>query len=154
MVCPNCNSTDLKKLSLIHAAGVYESRGRVGGVLLGSGNGFLLGKYKGASQSRLSRLASPPRKAPYIVPVVLWLIGFFIVMAFAGRGKLSWMMGALSVGYLLLLPAYLLAALLYNFFLRPKKFKDWNEEFICQRCGFHSIIRKGETGVALEALNR
>jgi len=86
MVCPNCNSTDLKKLSLIHAAGVYESRGRIVG-LTGSGDGVLLGKYRGASQSRLSKLTSPPRKAPYVSPFVLWLLGFFVVMAFAGRGK-------------------------------------------------------------------
>jgi hypothetical protein len=154
MVCPNCNSTDVKKLSLIYAAGVYESCGRIAGLILGSGGGHLLGKYKGASQSRLSKMASPPGKAPYIAPIILWLLGFFIVTAFAVREKLSWMMGALSVGYLLILPAYLLAALIYNHFLRPKKYKDWNEEFICQRCGIHSRIGKGESGVLLEPINR
>jgi len=41
MVCPNCNSTDLKKLSLIYAAGVYESRGSLLGALVGSGDGLL-----------------------------------------------------------------------------------------------------------------
>jgi hypothetical protein len=91
---------------------------------------------------------------PYIAPAILWLLGFFILMSSAAREKLSWLMGALSVGYLLILPAYLLAALLYNYFLRAKKYKDWNEAFICQRCGFHSRIRNGGTGVALEPLNR
>jgi hypothetical protein len=142
MRCPHCNSTDLQKASLIYAAGVYQTRGRMGGLLLGNGDAFFVGKYKGANQSLLSKMVAPPRKAPYVAPVVLWLIGFFIVMAFAGRGKLSWMMGALSVGYLLVLPAYLLAALLYNFFPRPAKYKAWNEEFICQRCGFRSRIQK------------
>jgi hypothetical protein len=52
-----------------------------------------------------------------------------------GRGRLSLMMGALAVGYLLMLPAYLLAALRYNFFLRPKKQKAWENQFLCQRCG-------------------
>jgi hypothetical protein len=136
MVCPNCNSTDLKKLSLIYAAGVYESRGRIAGLLLGSGDGFLCGKHKGTSQSRLSKLVSPPRKAAYVAPVILWLMGFFIVMAFAGRGKLSWMMSALSMGYASLLPVYLLVALFYNFFLRPKKKTEWGGKFLCQRCGF------------------
>jgi hypothetical protein len=134
MPCPNCNSTDLKKLSLIYAAGVHESRGRIGGLLLGFGDGLFLGKYRGMSQSRLSKMAGPPRKAPYVTPVILWVVGLFIVMAFAGRGKLSWMMGALSVGYLFALPAYLLAALLYNFFLRPKRNKHWEEKFMCLRC--------------------
>jgi len=154
MYCPLCDSTDLKKASLIYAAGVYESRGRIGGLLFGNGDAFFVGKYRGANQSLMSKMLGPPKKAPYLAPVILWVMGFFIVIAFAGRGKLSWMMGALSVGYLLILPAYLLAALLYNFFVRPNKYKDWNEEFICQRCGFHLRIRKGENAVALEPLNR
>jgi len=153
MVCPNCNSSDVTRASLIHAAGVYESRGRILGFLAGTGDGLLFGRYRGTSQSRLSKDVSQPRKLPYAAPVVLWLLGFFVLMSFAVRVKLSWLMGALLVGYLLVLPTYLLAALLYNFFLRPKKYKDWNEEFICQRCGFHSRIRKGENGVTLEPLN-
>jgi hypothetical protein len=135
MVCPNCNSTDLKKLWVIYAAGLYDSRGRVSGLLLGSGDAVLLGKYRGTSQSRLAKLVSPPRKAPYVAPVILWLMGLFIVIAFAGRGKLSWMMGVLSAGYLFALPTYLLAALLYNFCLHSKKYKEWNGKFMCQRCG-------------------
>jgi hypothetical protein len=145
MVCPNCNSTDLKKLSLIYAAGVYESRGRILAFLVGSGDDLLLGRYRGTSQSHLSKALSPPRKLPYAAPVILWLLGFFILMSFVGREKLSWIRGALSVGYLLQLPAYILAALFYNFFVRPKKHKDWNEKFICQRCGSRSGIRQGET---------
>ena len=135
MVCPNCNSTDLKTASLIHAAGLYESRGRIGGLLFGNGDGFFVGKYRKANQSRLSKMVAPPRKAPYVLPVILWLMGFFIVVAFAGRGKLSWMMGALSFGYLLALPAYLLIALFYNVLFRPKKQKRWEGRFMCQRCG-------------------
>jgi hypothetical protein len=154
MVCPNCNSTDMKKLSLIYAAGVYESRGRIGGLLFGSGDGFFFGKSRGTSQNRLSAMLRPPRKAPYLAPAIFWVISLFIVMAFAGREKLSWAMGALAVSHLLALPTYLLAALVHNFFVRPKKYKDWNEQFICQRCGAHSRIREGVNGVALEALNR
>jgi len=143
----------LKKASLIYAAGVYESRGRIGGLLFGNGDAFFVGKYRGANQSLLSKMLGPPKKAPYLAPVILWVMGFFIVIAFAGRGKLSWMMGALSVGYLLILPAYLLAALLYNFFLRPKKYKDWTEEFICQQCGFHSRIGEQDLKRVFPALN-
>jgi hypothetical protein len=110
MLCPNCNSNDLKRMSLIHAAGSYESRGRIRGLLLGGDEPFLLWRYQGTSQSRLSKMLAPPTKAPYTAPVILWLIGLFIVMAFAGRGKLSWMMGAISAAYFLLLPAYLLAS--------------------------------------------
>src|SRR6059058_76418 len=105
MVCPTCNSSDLKKLSLIHAAGAYELRGSLLGALIGSGGGLLFGSYRAKSQNRLSRMAAPPRKMPFISPVVLRLLGFFILMAFDAPGKLSWVMGTLSVAYVFLLPA-------------------------------------------------
>jgi hypothetical protein len=97
MVCPNCNSNDLKTVSLIYAVGVYESHGSLWGTLIGSGGGLLAGRYSGKTQNRLSKIAAPPRKMAFAVPVVLWLLGFFILMAFDARGKLSWIMGALSV---------------------------------------------------------
>jgi len=114
MVCPNCSSTDLRKVSLVHAAGIHESRGWFLGLLLGGAEGALLGRYRRTSQSRLSRLLNPPRKLPYLAPIVLWLIGFFILMSFDARGKLSWVMAVFSVTYVLLLPAYLLGSLIYT----------------------------------------
>jgi hypothetical protein len=78
----------------------------------------------------------PPGKLPYTSPIILWLVGFFILMAFVGRGKLSWWMAMVSLGYVLLLPAYLLAALFYNFFLRPRKYRMWERKLMCQKCGF------------------
>jgi hypothetical protein len=135
MVCPNCNSTDLKKASLIHAAGVYESRGSLRGLFGGTSNGLLVGRFRGTSQSRLSKLVAPPKKMPYAAPAILWLLGFFILMAFAGRGKLSWLMGALSVAYVFLLAGYLIGSLFYDSFVRPKKYRNWEQKFMCQRCG-------------------
>ncbi len=139
MVCPNCNSSDVKRVSLIHAAGMYELRGRISrpdlGIPCGECDGLLFGRYKGTSQSRLSKAVSPPTKLPYAAPAIPWLLGFFILMAFAGRGKLSWMIGIVSVGGVLLLPVYLFAALFYNFFVRPKKYRDWLEKFMCQHYG-------------------
>jgi hypothetical protein len=135
MSCPHCKSTDLKKLSLIYAAGVHESRGWLGGLFLGIGDGLFWGRYKGRNQSLLSASVAPPKKAPYVAPVVLWLFGFFIVMAFGGRGKLSWIEGALSIFYVLLLPTYLIGSLLYNFAVRPKKVRAWEEKYMCQSCG-------------------
>ena len=79
MICPSCNSSDLKKLSLIHAAGLYESRGRITGFLLGKTDGLLFGSYRGKNQSRLSNMVRPPAKFPYATPAILWLVGFFLL---------------------------------------------------------------------------
>lgn len=135
MVCPNCGSIDLKKASLLHAAGLYESRGGIRGFFLGNRDGLAFGRYRGTSQSRLSAMAAPPGKLPYLTPAIVWLAGFFVVMAFAGRGRLSWMAGFLAVAYILMLPAYLLAGLLYNYVLRSKKYRSWEGALLCQRCG-------------------
>jgi hypothetical protein len=31
-----------------------------------------------------------------------------------------------------------------NFFVRPKEYKDWDEEFICQRCGSRALAQEFE----------
>ena len=56
-------------MSLIYAAGVYESRGRIRGLVSVSGDGFLFGSYGGMSQSRLSKAVNPPSKLPYVAPI-------------------------------------------------------------------------------------
>ena len=119
---------------MVHAAGIYESRGRFLGLTLGS-VGLLFGRYRGTSQNRLSASVNPPQKLPYVAPIILWLIGFFILMSFNAQGKLSWVMAVLSVVYFLLLPACLLGSLVYNLFVRPKKVRQWQQKFMCQRCG-------------------
>jgi hypothetical protein len=94
MICPNCNSTDLKKLSLIYEAGTYESHGRLHGLFLGSIGGLWAGRYRGTNQSSLSKMVAPPMKLPYASPTILWVVAFFILMAPVGRGKLSMLMAS------------------------------------------------------------
>jgi len=135
MICPSCNSTDLKKLSLIYAAGTYESHGQLHGLFLGSIGGLWVGRYRGTNQSSLSKMVAPPMKLPYASPTILWVVAFFILMALFGRGRLSTLMALVSLGYIFALPAYFLGALLYNFILRRRKYKKWEAQFLCQRCG-------------------
>jgi hypothetical protein len=80
-------------------------------------------------------MLNPPKKALYLAPMLLWLIGFFVVMAFVGKEKLSSMMALLAVGYILFLLAYFSGALYYNLLLRPQKVKAWEGKFICNHCG-------------------
>jgi hypothetical protein len=41
----------------------------------------------------------------------------------------------ISVPYVLALPVYFFVALFYNWLVRPKKHKNWERKFMCQRCG-------------------
>jgi hypothetical protein len=68
-------------------------------------------------------MLGPPKKAPYGIPIVLWLLGFFILIAFDGRGKLSTVMAILSVVYVLLLSAFLIGTFVYNLFVYPNKYR-------------------------------
>ena len=69
------------------------------------------------------------------MPAILWLLGLFILLAFDGRGKLSWLLEMISAVYILAIPAYFLVALFHNLLVRPKKHKDWERKSMCQRCG-------------------
>lgn len=135
VVCPKCNSNDLKRVALVYAAGTCKSRGRLSGLIVGDSNGLLFGRHRGTSQSQLSAVLRPPRKAPFLSPVILWLVGFFFLTGFDARGKLAWLMGALTAGYILLFPACCLVPLFYNLVVRPKKLGEWESQFLCQRCG-------------------
>ena len=134
VLCPTCKSSDLKKLSLIYAAGMHESQGRIHRWLLADER-LLLGRYQGTNQNRLSKIARPPVRPPFVSPVILWFVGLFVVMAFVGGGRASWMVGFLAAAYVLSLPAYFLVAVSYCFFVRPKKHRRWDGMFMCGRCG-------------------
>jgi hypothetical protein len=79
--------------------------------------------YKGTNQSRLSKMVRPPKEFPHGTPAILWLVGFFPLMAFVDRGKLSFATGLVSVGYVLVLPALLVAAFVYNSAVYPPKYQ-------------------------------
>jgi hypothetical protein len=95
-------------------------------------------------------MVGPPKKGRYAASTILWLLGFFVVMAFAGRAELSTPMALISVAYLFLLPTLLLWALFYNLFVYPKKYRTWERTFLCQRCGALAEIRDG-TSRSVEA---
>ena len=139
MVCPNCGSDVIRRLPLIHPAGTYKSRGRFFGFAFGSVGGLLFARYRGTSQILVSALSNPPRKLPYASPALLRLIGFFILMSFMlmsfdAQGRISQIVDVLSVVYAFLLPIYLLGTLFYSLFVRPNKFRQWQQKFMCQSC--------------------
>lgn len=130
-----CHSADLRRLPMVYAAGSYEFRGRLRAFFFGGANTLQFGTYTGKCESRLSQSVRPPGKLPFVRPVCLWIMGFFILMAFLGSGRLSFPMGILGGFYLLLLPSYLLGSLFYNVFVRPWKYRRWERSWLCLRCG-------------------
>jgi hypothetical protein len=76
--CPNCNSTNLKKVSLVYQQGLSHTvaHTRQRAVAVGCGLGFLIGTAttRGVHQSVLSKQLSPPVKWPYRKLVLWWAV--------------------------------------------------------------------------------
>ena len=82
--CPNCNSTDLKKVSLVYQEGLFHTvaHTRFGAVGLGGhGPGLIIGKAttRGFHQSVLSKRLNPPVKWSYRKLILWWVLGFLSI---------------------------------------------------------------------------
>jgi len=145
--CPKCNSTDLKKVSLVHQEGTYhiDMRSRMRGLLFaGGGPDILVGRTttRGSQQSALSKRLSPPSKWSY-VKLVLWS-GFVTLIALVlyVQHVMSSPVPASSLPvklYVVFAPVVLLLLLgivwRHNHSTYQQKYTQWNESFICERCG-------------------
>lgn len=133
MVCPSCSSNDLKKLSLIYMAGTYDSSGVSRGVVLsGSGLGVFRGRRRSKHESKLSKLAAPPKKWLLLKPLLYGIAGV-LVFPLVRVSRHAW--DALFLGYCAAVILYLAGAFFYNVFRYPKALREWESLFMCQRCG-------------------
>jgi hypothetical protein len=145
--CSNCNSTNLKKVSLAYQEGTYHINSRTGirGLLFaGGGPGVVVGgaATRGSQQSALSRRLSPPSKWSY-AKLILWLVVVtLIVLVLYVQHVMSSSPPASS------LPVRLYAAFApvvfllivgivwrHNHSTYQQKYAQWDESFICERCG-------------------
>lgn len=146
--CPQCGSTELTKLSLIHATGLSDlnARSRGWGVLFGSGGtdlGFGTFKTKGEIQTRLSQKVSPPRKRSYLKILIGGLIGFFVLefilgyfdtfLRFGGNfdQQLTWF----GYGWLGIIAFILCITFRHNAWTVPKRYQVWDQSSMCCSCG-------------------
>src|SRR5215472_5804128 len=145
--CPKCNSTDLKKVSLAYQEGTYQIHTRTGirGLLFaGGGPGVLVGRTttRGSQQSVLSERLSPPSKWSY-AKLVLWsavvtLIALFLYAQHVMSSPPP--VSSLPVKlYAVFAPVVLLLlggiVWRHNHSTYRQKYSQWDESFICERCG-------------------
>jgi len=145
--CPKCNSSDLKKASLAYKEGIYHiaTRSRIRGLLFaGGGPNVLVGRTttRGSEQSALSKRLSPPSKWSY-VKLVLWSgVLTFIALVLYVQHVMSSSVPASSLPvkvYVISAPVvlFLLVGIVWrhNHLTYEQRYAQWNESFICQRCG-------------------
>jgi hypothetical protein len=147
--CPNCRSTDLKKVSLAYQEGLQHvsTRTRLRGVVVGSdGPDVVVGRAttKGIQQTEVSKELTPPMKWSYPKlfgwSVLLFLsVGWIVFYANTITRNSSFVSSIpLAVYSFLSAGVFVVLFLIYwnhNYSTYPGQYARWNRSFICERCG-------------------
>ena len=147
--CPNCNSTNLKKASLVYEQELVHTvaHTRLHAAAVGScGPDLLVGTAttRGVHQSVLSKRLSPPVKWSYRKLVLWWAVVSFSVgwILFYINSVLKHSSAVLSPPLILFsrlsAATFLLLLVLFwrhNHFTHKRRYRQWERSFLCQRCG-------------------
>lgn len=146
--CPNCNSTDLKKVSLAYQEGLFctVAHTRLRAVAIGrEGPDFVIGKAttRGFHQSVLSKQLSPPVKWSYRKLILWWAlvllsIGWIVFYINSGTKNSSVLSPSLILFSGLSAVTFPLLLVLFwrhNQSAYKRRYSQWERSFLCQRCG-------------------
>jgi hypothetical protein len=147
--CPNCNSANLKRVSLAYQEGLFftAAHTRLRAVVVGGhGPDFVIGKAttRGFHQSVLSNQLYPPVKWSYRKLILWWAlmllsIGWIVFYINTGTKNSSAVLsppvflfsGLSAITFLLLLVLFWR----HNQFTHKRRYSQWERSFLCQRCG-------------------
>ena len=145
--CPNCNSTNLKSLSVAFQEGrsSVNASSRLRGVVVGEGGpDIVIGRAttRGLQQSELSKKLSPPKKWSY-GKLILWSVGIsFVALVVFVRSVMSHPGPASSFPvtlYAVIFPVVLVVLLVviwrHNHSTYSRDYAEWSRSFVCERCG-------------------
>jgi hypothetical protein len=145
--CPNCNSPELKKVSLAYQEGRYSvnTRARLRGVVVGEGGpDVMVGRAttRGTHQTELSKNLNPPTKWSYW-KLVAWSVVLSLVALVSYIRSVMSSPGPAStlpvMVYAVLFPVvFLCLAFLFwrhNHLTYSRQYAEWNRSFLCERCG-------------------
>jgi hypothetical protein len=145
--CPNCGSTDLKKVSLVYEEGssLIKAKSRLRGLSFGDdGPTVFVGtaETKGIAQTQLSKRLRPPKKWSYLklsgwfgLGLLVSLIVYVhrvvasksVVDSVRGEFFFALLGGAFFV--------FVIAFWRHNHFSYPRAYETWDRSFVCLRCG-------------------
>jgi len=143
--CPHCQSTDLRKVSLVYREGLFDmnARTRLRGFLLGTdGPDVVLGRARtaGVQQTQLSKDLRPPAKWSSL-KLTGWfgLCSFVALVAYVRSVMSSSMASSLPVFIYVVAASCLLLILgflfwRHNHLVYPRQYAAWERSFLCMRC--------------------
>jgi hypothetical protein len=147
--CPNCKSTDLKKISLAYLEGLQHvtTRTRLRAVVVGSeGPDVVVGRAttKGTQQTEISKSLTPPQKWSYaklfgwsilILLSVGWLIVYVNAITTKSSSVISLPLTLFALFWLAASTLLLVSFWRHNCSTYPRQYAEWSRAFICERCG-------------------
>jgi hypothetical protein len=147
LYCRQCQSTDLRKVSLVYQQGRFEGNARtqLRGLLLGVDGPDLIVGYAhtaGVLQTQLSEKLRPPVKWSYL-KLVGWLVFFSLLALIAYVQSVMGSSGtasSLPVAIYVVVAGCLFVVLgfciwRHNHRVYPVKYARWERSFLCMRCG-------------------
>jgi hypothetical protein len=155
--CPKCNSTDLKKVSLVYQEGLYrtDSRARLSAVLIGvNGPDLVVGQAttRGTEQSALSKKLSPPVKWLYL-KVIFWSVllflccGWLVFYVYAVTTNASTVLSPPVTRFALIFVAAFVVILFllrrHNHSNYAQRRAQWDRSLICKHCGAVTVLWAG-----------
>ena len=124
MFCSNCNSPDVRKLSLVYESGLSFLNTTTTGA--GFGGAFAVGgaQTKGTQMTATSAKAAPPQKRSNNTAV-----GFLVISGLLG---LAWHFWFIATALALL---SIIGTNKYNKEQWPPLYAAWDRQYMCGRCG-------------------
>lgn len=147
--CPQCNSTDLKKLSLAYQEGIshVNARTRLRGVVVGSDGPDLVvgsGTTEGLQQTAISNAAAPPTRWSYkrlvgwsvlLFLAVGWIVFYTNTVTTNSQTIASVALAVYTTLAVCTFVAIFAAFWRHNHATYPRQHAKWDRSFICNRCG-------------------
>jgi hypothetical protein len=149
--CPDCNSADLKKVSLAYQENVrhVDTRTRLRAFLFGSdGPNLIVGRAvtQGVHWSQLSKILRPPRKWAYarlslgFLVVTLGALFAYVIFVASSPPPVSTLPFKMYVFLApVIFPVLVFLFWRHNHLRFPQEYARWNRSFICRRCGAVSL---------------
>lgn len=138
MNCPNCQSEQIRKLSVVYEEGLAQFNARTESLATGSGgSAWGTSATEGVSQTALSQKAAPPKKESVIKLALMFFVGMFvfgiILSLFLEQG--SFLIGVLMLGYIAMAIFTLYKTFIYNIREFPGVYAEWQRSYMCMQCG-------------------
>ena len=139
--CPNCQSDNVQKFSVIYMGGVTNTTSHSFGVGV-LGQSIDLGaagiKTKSTSTSELAKQVAPPQKKGYLKVVIISFI-----VAFIAGGFISSIINSISTFlaesfyklFVIAVPIFMAYRnYKWNKDVYPELYKIWDSQYLCMRC--------------------